>query len=74
MRKLTAPICKAARAMLGMTQADLARAAGIGLATLRRFEVENILSLETEAKIIPVLEKRLVFINSDNEIVGVVYR
>lgn len=53
---------KAARALLDLSQAELAREAGIALITLRRLEgragAEDLVAPETRARIIAILEAR----------------
>lgn len=41
MTLITPALCRAARGLLGWNQADLAKAASIGLNTLRNFEAEK---------------------------------
>ena len=71
MAPLSAPMCKAARAILRMTQAELATASGVSVATLRRFEVDNTSSLDVQSKLLLYLEQHIFLIyNEADEIIG----
>jgi len=62
---------KAARALLEWKQTDLARTAGVGLATVKRFEAGGTPIPVVKAAIIAALEKAGVIFENDNKHVGV---
>lgn len=65
--------CRAARALIEMTQTELARAAGFGLSTIVDFEKERrIVSVQAQAKMLKALEDAGVeFIDSNGAGAGV---
>lgn len=70
---MTSAQCRAARALIQMTQTELAEAAGVGLSTVVDFEKERrIVSVEAVAKLKAALEQsRVVFLNADGTGEGV---
>jgi transcriptional regulator with XRE-family HTH domain len=63
---------KAARALLDWTQPDLAKAAGVGLATVKRFEAGGTTPIPVvRAAIILALEKAGIVFEKDGKFVGV---
>lgn len=64
---MNAAQCRAARALLGMTQPELAEAAGFGLSTIVDFEKERrIVSLTAQARMREALESAGVVFLSEN--------
>jgi len=62
---------KAARMLLSMSQEDLAKASGVGRATIDRFESGKPILPDTLAKISDALDRRgIVFTNGDNPTVS----
>ena len=70
--KISARMCRAARALLGQTQAKLAEASGLSLATLRRFEVGegHLLSDKNETKLLDYLSGKLTLVYKDDRVTG----
>jgi len=71
--EMTSAQCRAARALIQMTQTELAEAAGVGLSTVVDFEKERrIVSAEAVAKLKSALEQsHVVFLNADGAGEGV---
>lgn len=70
--KISARMCRAARALLGQTQAKLAEASGLSLATLRRFEVDegHFLSSKNETKLLDYLNSKLILVYDEDRVTG----
>jgi DNA-binding XRE family transcriptional regulator len=62
---------KAARALLDWKQPDLAKAAGVGLATIKRFETGATPIPVVKSAIVTALEKAGVIFENDGKYVGV---
>jgi transcriptional regulator with XRE-family HTH domain len=62
---------KAARSLLNWKQPDLAKAAGVGVATVKRFETGATPIPVVRAAIVTALEKAGVIFESDGKYVGV---
>lgn len=73
---MNAAQCRAARALLGMTQPELAEAAGFGLSTIVDFEKERrIVSLTAQARMREALEAAgVVFLPENGNGPGVALR
>jgi len=57
MHTMNPPQCRAARALLNVTQPELAKAAGVGLSTVVAFETERrLISKDAEATLQAALE------------------
>lgn len=64
-------ISKAARALLNLSQEEMAEAIGISPSTIRRFEGGIPMNMENDAKLISFLKERgLVFLYHGEEVVG----
>jgi transcriptional regulator with XRE-family HTH domain len=69
---LTKEVLKAARALLGWTQQELADEAGLHHGTLSRFESEISMHEETIAKIAAAIKRGgIEFVIEDDQIIGV---
>ncbi|UWR34487.1 helix-turn-helix domain-containing protein [Sulfitobacter sp. W027] len=70
---MTPAQCRAARALIGLTQPELAKAAGVGLSTIVDFEKERrVVSIKAQAKLQETLEKvGIDFIPANDRGVGV---
>lgn len=64
---LSAAQCRAARALLGWSASDLASSAGVGIATVKRFELDQPVSDDTRAKLRTALEQAGVTLIEDGE-------
>jgi transcriptional regulator with XRE-family HTH domain len=71
MTDVTASQVKAARALLDWKQPDLAKAAGVGLATIKRFETGVTSIPVVKSAIVAALEKAGMVFESDGKFVGV---
>lgn len=64
--KLSGPACRAARGLLGWSQADLVREAGVSYSTVVNIEGDAPVKAETEAKVISTFAKHSVeILNGD---------
>jgi DNA-binding transcriptional regulator YiaG len=70
---LTPAMSKAARALLGLSQEEMAEAIKISISTVRRFEAGASMSPANEAKLIDLFEKSgLILVYSGKQVIGLV--
>lgn len=71
---ISASICRAARAILNLTQEELAERVGVSSSTLRRFEGGIPMNQENDAKLIAFLKQEgMVFLYRNDDVVGLLH-